>query len=454
MGIRTLWGAGHRGLVVVFFRSVARARNSVAAAAAATLVGAAVVAASPASAGPVIPGLPQQRAAGYTPRVVDDAVLANAGVREFHRIGSTMYAGGAINSVQNENRSVTSVRRNLVAFDPATGALRGFAPQLDGQVYALESTPDGRYLYVAGDFRNADGVRVKKLVRYDVRSGTLDPGFVFRITNNRISDLQLVGDKLFVAGVFPGAIVAVDPSTGAKLPYFDGVQATGQEDGWSTRIYRFAIDPARSRMVVIGAFQAIGGQPRQQAAMVNLGPSSATLSPWYSTRWDESCASSLQWYSRDVDWSPDGSRFVIVTTGAGFPGTPKLCDTASAWAPVDAPQQQPLWVQYSGGDTFHSATWTDKGVFVGGHFRWLDNPSGRDFKGPGAVDRKGIGALDPLTGKALAWNPGKGIEGGNGAFDLFPDEYGLWVGHFEKRLGTAPSGTFYELHEGLGLLPY
>ena len=203
---------------------------------------------------------------------------------------------------------------------------------------------------------------------------------------------------------------------------------------------------------LIGSFTSIGGVARQQVAMVNLGTGAATLSAWYSSRWNEDCATSLQWYTRDVDWLPTGSAFVVVTTGAGFPGTPKLCDTATRWSAVDAGGQQPTWINYSGGDTFHSVAATDRGIFVSGHFRWLDNPQGRDTMGPGAVVRRGIGSLDPTTGKATSWNPTKSVEGGLGAFDLYFTARGLWVGHFERHLGQHSAGP--ELHEGLGLLPF
>ena len=185
--------------------------------------------------------------------------------------------------------------------------------------------------------------------------------------------------------------------------------------------------------------------------MVRLG-TTTSVSPWFSTRWNEDCASSLQFYTRDVDWAPDGSYFAIVTTGAGFPGTTKLCDTITRWNPVETGSQQPVWINYSGGDTFHSVVATNRAVIAAGHIRWLDNPLGRESKGPGAVDRLGIGAVNPVTGRALSWNPTKSTEGGLGAFDLYFTSRGLWVGHFERYLGTGPNGR--ELHEGVGLLPY
>ena len=200
-------------------------------------------------------------------------------------------------------------------------------------------------------------------------------------------------------------------------------------------------------MVVIGSFTSIGGQRRQQAAMLDLGPTSASVSGWYSHRWNLDCAADLRFYTRDVDWSPDGRHFAIAGTGGPTPRTNKLCDTVTYWAPTEKPKQQPVWVQYSGGDTFHSVTVTDRAVFVGGHFRWLDNPYGSDSAGPGAVRRQGLGALDPATGKALSWNPTKSVEGGRGAYDLYFTDAGLWVGHFERKISK-------ELHEGLGLLPF
>lgn len=401
-----------------------------------------------AQAGPTVPALPSTNAADWTPRVVDDGVVADAGVYELRQVGSTMYAGGEFNKVLNAAGTTSYTRTHFFAFDAGSGAVSSWAPTFNKPVWAMETSADGRYLYVGGQFTRADGKWRPKLVKYDLQTHTVVTGFYFaRDDAARVTDLQLVGGRLFVAGTFDGGIVAVNPNTGAVDPYFSGTQATGQEEGYSTRVYRFSVNPAGTRMVVIGSFTAIGGQPRQQAAMLLLGSTSASVSAWYSDRWNLDCNDALRHYTRDVDWYPDGSRFVIGTTGGGYPKTTKLCDTVSAWAPTDQSKQQPVWINYSGGDTFHSVTATDKAVFVGGHFRWLDNPYGNDSAGSGAVERQGLGAINPATGKALSWNPTKSIEGGRGAYDLYFTGAGLWVAHFENRLAK-------ETHEGLGLLPF
>ncbi|MBZ5740422.1 hypothetical protein [Nocardioides mangrovi] len=440
----------------MWFSTRRRRRIQVGAAAGALLAGLlsglVVAAPPPSAAGPVIPSLPRADADDRTPRVVDDAAVPEAGVYELHQVGGTMYAGGDFRTVLSADRRTTYARRNFLAFDATTGAVSSFAPRFGGQVWAMESSPDGRYLYIGGTFGSVDGVAANRLVKWDLQLNRVDPTFRFTVPVQRVSDLQLVGNRLFVAGTWEGGLVAVDPTTGAASGYFDGTQVRGGNTQWSTRAYRFAVNPAATRMVVIGSFTSVGGQRRAEVAMLNLGTTAATVSAWHSTRWDQICNGS-RWYTRDVDWLPDGSAFAVVTSGGDEPtGSTLLCDAASLWRPVDADGQQPVWVNYTGGDTFHSVAATNRAIFVGGHQRWLDNPLGNNAAGPGSVPRLGLGAIDPATGRALSWNPWKSTEGGLGAYDLYFTSRGLWVGHFERGLGTGPNG--HETHEGLGLLPY
>ena len=87
---------------------------------------------------------------------------------------------------------------------------------------------------------------------------------------------------------------------------------------------------------------------------------------------------------------------------------------------------RPTSINYTGGDTLLSVAAVGSAVYVGGHQRWLDNPQGRDSAGPGAVSRPRVGAIDPSTGKALAWNPGK--TRGVGTAFIYPSESGVWFG--------------------------
>jgi hypothetical protein len=150
---------------------------------------------------------------------------------------------------------------------------------------------------------------------------------------------------------------------------------------------------------------------------------------------------------RDVDFSPDGSYFVFVSTGfvpqSGQIGI-ALCDATARFETTVMNPARPTWINYTGGDTLHSVAVTDVAVYVQGHQRWLDNPFGRDNAGPGAVSRPGIGAIDPVGGKALSWNPTK--DRGVGGKDLLVTSLGLWVASDTAHIG-------HETRMRIALLP-
>jgi hypothetical protein len=402
-----------------------------------TLALLAVVTAAPSTSGASVsqPTVVTPNPANFTPNVEDDAVVANAAIFAFSKRRDTMYAGGNFRTVTNAARTEKYTRFNLVAFSATSGAIRPLAPEFNGPVWALRATRSS--LYVGGAFTTVNGVSRRALVKLDRRTGEVDPTFKPAITSGRVTDMRLFGGRLIVGGTFPKKLRALNPGTGAQTGYIDlGISGSVASNAGPTNIYRFAVNPAGDRLVAIGNFTSVGGEPRRQAFMARLGERSATLSPWHPPALDLRCSGTLTpAYLRDVDFSPNGNYFVFVSAGrvplSGDIGE-SICDAAARFETADETSTAaPSWINYTGGDTLHSTAATGAAVYVQGHQRWLDNPFGRNSAGPGAVERPGIGAIDPVTGQALSWNPTK--TRGVGGKDFRATAAGLWVGSDGNR---------------------
>ena len=180
--------------------------------------------------------------------------------------------------------------------------------------------------------------------------------------------------------------------------------------------------------------------------MIDLG-ATPTLSTWTTDKYGDTCETTYDSYMEQIDFSPDGSYFVVVTSGGFGFGTTAICDTAARWETNrTGTGQQPTWTNYTGGDSLYSASVTGPAVYVGGHQRWMDNPFGNDGPGPGAVDREGIAAIHPTTGKSvdIPWNPTRTT--GHGAEALVATSDGLLVGSDTDELG-------HEFHGRIGMFP-
>ncbi|MCU1352181.1 MAG: domain containing protein [Acidimicrobiales bacterium] len=352
--------------------------------------------------------------------------------------------GGDFTSVRNRAAgSPVVTRRFLLAFDRQTGLVdTAFVPVLDGPVEALAPGPDGASVLVGGSFDKASGRVVGGLTRIALASGAPLAGFT-ATTDGNVDTLKVIGTTAYVGGTFGKInglvrtrLAAVSTVSGAVSPSLTVPVTASQNASAPSRVEKLAVDPAGTRLVIAGNFLQVAGQPRSQIAMIDLTTSPASLATWSTVRFNrKQCAQTYNSDIRDLEVSPDGSYFVAGTTGA-WGGTASMCDTASRWELArSGPGQQPSWVQFTGGDTITSVAVTGGGVYLGGHFRWMNNaltPVG-DVAGPGAVVRQGLAALDPRTGAPLAWNPTRQL--GYGVLDMVPTDDGLYIGHDTDLVG-------------------
>jgi len=202
-------------------------------------------------------------------------------------------------------------------------------------------------------------------------------------TDGRVSDVLVVGDRIYLAGTFLNVngqsrtrLAAIDANTGDLVPWSPTANNT---------VRTLKLSPDGTRMYVGGYFNNISGQTRRGLAA--LDPLTGALSPWNPNPGRpviDLAASATSVFTAEGGCCPGGEvASYSVATGAG------------------------LWSLFGDGDAQTITLLGDK-VYVGGHFLVLDGQTRRFFA-----------AADPLTGTLdPLWTP-RGS--GGGVWALEPD---------------------------------
>ena len=392
-------------------------------------------------------------AAPNTPYMVNNGFTANTMM--IRQCGSQMWAVGKFSSIGSPGHSAVT-RNNIVAFDQATGAIAAVDPNVNGQVDTITFSPDCTSAYIGGTFTTVGTTTVKNIAKISTSTGAVDAAFA-HTAPGRVAALLYINGHLLTGGYFKtingstgttaSFLTSLSPTTGKTDGYANNLGITGTLPKDVTHIYKLFPNPARTRVVVDGVFTSVLGTSRKQAFVLDLGASSVSLDAWYAPVLNEACgAGGEQFYAKGIGWSPDGSFLYIASTG--FRGA-TLCDAVAKFSASASSNQSLIWINKTGGDSLYSVVATSTDVYVGGHNRWLNNPQGVDSCGPGCVSRPGIGDIDPTTGLATAWNPGK--TRGHGALDVFLDSLGnLWVSSDAASPGKC-AGAF---HPGICEFPH
>jgi hypothetical protein len=422
-----------------------------------------------------------QTPASWTPQIMDGKVEAIAAYRNF------MIVGGNFTTVRRPG-GTDMARSGLVMFDTTgTHAIQAFNP-LAGMtsVEVTEVVVRGDFLWVAG---RTGGVAL--LTRVNLLTGARADIAGVSVTGSFVEDLALAGNRLFLAGRFTKlngksvtAFGAINADTGvydagAHVKLTNPRNSTG--GAGSLDVQSLTVSPDATKLILTGTFRnvtQVGGtaQFREQIAMLDVG-TAITVSNWQTDDFTAICSRTYNTYIRDVDFSPDGAYFTVVNTGAygggglnttglnsQAGGRGGLCDSQSRWRVNESTtaQQDPVWINYTGGDSLTQVLDTGIAVYSGGHQRWESNPGAGDREGtcpasplflphpgnaipaqpchqgpvggplacPGSPDgwclRSGIAALEPNGGDVLPWNPGR--TRGKGVFALTATPAGVWVG--------------------------
>lgn len=389
--------------------------------------------------------------ANFTPNILDGEA------DKIVKSGNKMVFSGLFTQVQEAGSTTTLSRQNIVAFDATTGAIDpNFNPTIDGQVQAMALSADGTKVFIGGLFNTVNGALRTGIAELNLSDGSLVTSFKPPQLNALVEDVELHAGTLYVSGAFTtakksgvtftrGGLVGLDPTSGNVLDS-PAIQFTGTHRGTGvTRVTRIDFSPSGDRMIAMGNFSLVDGQDRNQLAMIDLTTTPASVALTWQTNAYKSTCNSFQYYIRDLEFSPDGSYFIVGATG-GPGSTANLCDTVTRWPTYDTGTGlTPTWTDFTGGDTTYAVGVTGAAVYVGGHNRWWNNPFGRDSAGQGAISREGIGALDPVNGLPLSWNPTR--VRGTGVFDFLDTPDGLWVASDTDRIGA------FEYHAKVAFFP-
>ena len=129
-------------------------------------------------------------------------------------------------------------------------------------------------------------------------------------TEQEVNEVVVRGSRLYVGGAFTSVksgsvtstrsvLAALDTTSGAVLasvdvPFTGVYDPTTNDGGGTTNIARFDISPDGTKLVALGNFSTVGGLPRSQVAMLDVGGATASVSSWSTDRYDRahnSCAS-------------------------------------------------------------------------------------------------------------------------------------------------------------------
>ena len=347
---------------------------------------------------------------------IQTAGTGDSYARASTEIGTTVYVGGTFSQVFEPLSGTNYARPDLFAYNETSKLVSPFAPSFNGQVWGLAHSPDGQYLYAAGNFSTVNGLARKGLVQFDLSTGTVT-AFNAHL-DGQARTVDYVGTHLIVGGAFVHvngvsrvALASLNPTTGAlQSTYLDaGLSGTVSSTAGATAVLHSAVNPAGTQMAIAGNFTSAGGATHWRTFLLDLGATSASVSAWNAPILQQPCNSSgIPNYVSSLSYTADGTWFAMATTGyknSSGPLTATVCDAVARFSASVVSGGTPTWVNYTGCDSLYSVLVAADAVYVGGHNRWLNNPNACDSAGPGSVSRPGIGAVDPTTGQALAWDP-------------------------------------------------
>ncbi|MEV4259503.1 hypothetical protein AB0J52_40625, partial [Spirillospora sp. NPDC049652] len=199
-------------------------------------------------------------------------------------VGDTVYATGNFSKARPPGTKPGNAkevsRQNLLAFSLSTGNLvTSFNHRLNGQGLRVVASPDGKRVYVGGEFTTVDGKAHTRLAAFDTKTGKLVDAFT-PVVSNKVRAIAATNSTVYFGGNFFSVngkartrLAAVRATDGTNL---DTWRPTADDD----EVYALALGPGGKTVLVGGRFQMLDGQARVGVGAVDA--SNGALAPWSS----------------------------------------------------------------------------------------------------------------------------------------------------------------------------
>ncbi|WP_317229089.1 PKD domain-containing protein [Clavibacter sp. MX14-G9D] len=311
---------------------------------------------------PVEPTTPVTVSADALPTVQINGVVWTQKV-----VGNVVYVGGNFSTAQPAGSAAganTVPRSSILAYDIRTGVLiNSFAPVLNGQVKAIEASPDGSRIYIGGSFTTVNGVNKYRIAALDPVNGQVITSFTAG-TNAQVNAIAATASTVYLGGAFTSIgksvrtrIAAVNASNGVETAF-----APVTNDGSVTAM---VISPDAQKLVVGGSFTSLNGSNNPGYGLGAVSTATGQNLPWNVNNLIRNGGNQSSITSLTAD--ADGVYGTGYTFGAG--GNLEGAFRAD-WANGDT-----TWVEDCHGDTYSAAPFGDQ-VYVAGHPHYCGNIGG------------------------------------------------------------------------------
>ncbi|MBV9821833.1 MAG: hypothetical protein JO144_06270, partial [Actinobacteria bacterium] len=219
----------------------------------------------------------------------------NMEVESFAQIGNVMYVGGGFQNVQkgaNPGPGESIAQPWLAGFDVNTGEwLSSFRPNLNGKVWDLQATPDGK-LVVGGEFTMVNGVADNAITEVDPITGATVPTWnasVDYVTTELNTPAQVRGIDyqdgwIYIGGRFnrvTGGTPVKGPVTvgrAARLRVSDGQPDGTWKPNFDGSIIELDASAQGDRVYFSGYFNNVNGTPSANVGIVSTAAGAPLVS--------------------------------------------------------------------------------------------------------------------------------------------------------------------------------